>query len=107
MKKLEHHFTWYERGKAFYFITTLPGTPRIGTLFSLDFYRPISDRYQYYIENISYRLLDGKMIVDIRLRSEFFNAYGKFKDDQEEYESMQKGAGYWWELIKKRRKERQ
>ncbi len=47
------------------------------------------------------------MIVDIRLRSGFYNAYANFKEEQEEYDAMQKGSGYWWELIKRRREVRE
>ena len=102
VKKLEHHISCYELDKRFFFATTLPETPRIGSSFYFDFYRPVSGSYHYYVDSISYRVLDGKMIVDIRLRTDFFNSYVKLKEEQEEYEAQQKGVWYLREFHRKK-----
>jgi hypothetical protein len=47
-------------------------------------------------------VLDGKMIVDVRIRTDFLNGYVKFKEDQEEFEAWQKGSWYWYEWTKKK-----
>ena len=102
VKKLEHHISCYEPDKRFFFATTLPETPRVGSSFYFDFYRPVSGSYHYYVDSVSYRLLDGKMIVDIRLRTDFFNSYVKVKEEQEEYEAQQKGVWYLREFHRKK-----
>lgn len=102
VKKLEHHISCYEPDKQFFFATTLPETPRVGSSFYFDFYRPVSGSYHYYVDDVSYRVLDGKMIVDIRLRTDFFNSYVKFKEEQEEYEAQQKGVWYLREFHRKK-----
>ena len=102
VKKLEHNISCYELDKRFFFATTLPETPRVGSSFYVDFFRPISNQYHYYVDSVSYRLLDGKMIVDIRLRSDFFNSYVKLKEEQEEYEAQQKGVWYLREFHRKK-----
>jgi hypothetical protein len=93
VKKLEHHISCCELDKWFFFATTLPETPRVGSSFCIDFFRPISNHYHYYVDSVSYRVLDCKMIVDIRLRTDFFNSYVKFKEEQEEYEANRRVFG--------------
>ena len=100
--KLEHHISWYRGDRDFLFVTTLPETPRIGSSFEVDFFRPISGHYHYYVESVSYELLDGKMIVHFKLRIEFFSNYIKFKEEQEEYEAQEMGFRYYLEWIKKK-----
>lgn len=102
IKKLEHYISCYEQDKRFFFVTTLPETPRVGSPFYVDFFRPIYKNNHFYVDSITYRVFDGKMIVDVRLRTDFFNRYVKFKEDQEEYEAHQKGSWYWWNWIKKK-----
>jgi len=103
MKKLEHHIICSEQDKRLFFITTLPETPRVGSSFQLEFYRPVFGNDQFYVDNVSYRLLDDIMIVSIYLRTSFCNEYVKYKEGQEEHEAWQKGPAYWWEWIKKKK----
>ncbi|MEI6174174.1 MAG: hypothetical protein WCR01_10505 [Bacteroidota bacterium] len=102
VNKLEHHISCNEQDKKFYFVTTLPETPRVGSSFYVDFFYPVYWGDHFYVDNVWYRLQDGKMIVVIYLRTNFCNEYVKFKEEQEEYEAWKKGSYYWWEWIKKK-----
>ena len=102
IKKLEHHISCNEQNKNSYIITTLPETPRVGSSFQIEFFRPVFGNDQFYVDNVSYRLLDDIMIVSIYLRTSFCNEYVKHKEGQEEYEAWQKGPAYWWEWIQKK-----
>ena len=102
IKKVEHHISCSEQNKKSYIITTLPETPRVGSSFHIEFFRPVFGNDQFYVDKVSYRLLDDIMIVSIYLRTSFCNEYVKHKEGQEEYEAWQKGPAYWWEWIQKK-----
>ncbi len=102
VKKLEHHISCREKEKEFYFVTSLPETPRVGSSFYVNFFHPVFGRDHFYVDNVYYEVTDGKMIVVIYLRTEFCNEYVKHKEGKEEYDAWQKGSYYWWEWIKKK-----
>lgn len=106
VNKIEHNLYWSERGKNFFLATTLPETPRIGSMLDIRFFHLISGRDFYYVDDVTYTLLDGKMIVDISLRSEFYNGYSKFAEEKEEHEEYQKGFWHWMRWREKKREEK-
>jgi hypothetical protein len=106
IKKITHHISWSKRDKSFYLVTSLPETPRIGSRFEMDFFNPISGRFGiYYVENITYLLKDGEMIVGIHLRSGFLNRYSMFEEEKQEYEAYKKGIWHWGRWREKKREE--
>ena len=104
--KLEHYISWSEGGKRFFLVTTLPETPRVGSMVDIGLFHPITGSHRsYYVDDISYEIDEGKMIVNISLRSELFNAYAKFEEEKEEYEEYKRGFWHWMDWRKRKREE--
>lgn len=101
--RMEHHLDCsLYNGLRFTLITSLAETPNIGHVIHLKFLIPLTAITAFYVQDISYELLDGKMIVHVRLTNHLYNTYSKFEDDKELAMAYGMGTSFYLNILKKR-----
>jgi hypothetical protein len=101
--RIEHHLDCaLYNGLNFTLVTSLSETPMIGHRLNLDFLIPLTEITTFYVQDIYYDLLDGKMVVHVRLTNHFYNTYSKFEDDKELAEAYDMGTSFYLDVLKKR-----